>query len=369
MHIDSPESTIRFSHSGLEEFSARVFEQTGFSPQAAARSAQMLVRADLRAVDSHGVARLSGYVRLLEAGRINPRPSFSWKSRFPALWHLDADRAIGFESANAAMAKAVEVASGLGMAAVAVSDSNHFGIAGQYALMAAQAGMVGIAMTNASPLVAPTHSTERLLGTNPVAVAFPAPPGCKPFVLDMATTTAANGKLEILQRKKESAPHGWIQDDAGNPVSDPHALKKGGALLPLGGTPDAGSHKGYGLGAVVDLLSGVLSGANFGPWVPPFVSFLPLLDPLVGKGLGHFFLCFRVDGFMSTEDFARRMEIWGNRFRGAAALPGRQVQVPGDPEWEAEAERSSHGIPLLLPVIEDLKTLSSRVNIPVPVPC
>src|SRR5690606_27563224 len=133
--------------------------------------------------------------------------------------------------------------------------------------------MIGFAFTNASPLVAPTFGTERLLGTNPVAVAIPAGEE-PPFVLDMATTTAANGKLEILSRKNLDAPLGWIQDKNGNPSVKTDETKNGGALLPLGSDREHGSHKGYGLGAMVDIFSGVLSGANFGPWVPPFVSFL-----------------------------------------------------------------------------------------------
>jgi LDH2 family malate/lactate/ureidoglycolate dehydrogenase len=145
---------------------------------------------------------------------------------------------------------------------------------GQYALMAAEENMIGMAMTNASPLVAPTFSKDKMLGTNPIAIAIPSKIS-RPFVLDMATTTAANGKLEILQRKNSLAPEGWIQKKDGSLTSNPNELKEGGALRPLGSFPDLGSHKGYGLGASVDILSGVLSGANFGPWVPPFVSFLP----------------------------------------------------------------------------------------------
>jgi LDH2 family malate/lactate/ureidoglycolate dehydrogenase len=148
--------------------------------------------------------------------------------------------------------------------------------------------MIGIAMTNASPLVAPTFSVERLLGTNPIAVAIPAG-NEPPFVADFATTTAANGKLEILQRKNIDAPYGWIQKRNGEPSNNPNELKDGGALVPLGSDREHGSHKGFCLGAWVDIFSAVLSGANYGPWVPPFVAFLsPPSDP-VGEGIGHFF--------------------------------------------------------------------------------
>ena len=154
--------------------------------------------------------------------------------------------------------------------------------------MPLEENMIGIAMTNASPLVAPTFSLERLLGTNPIAVAIPAGEQ-PPFVADFATTTAANGKLEILQRKGEDAPLGWIQDENGAVTQNAHAVKAGGALLPLGGDRERGSHKGYCLGAIVDIFSAVLSGANYGPWVPPFVSFLPLAPDPVGKRDRPFF--------------------------------------------------------------------------------
>jgi L-2-hydroxycarboxylate dehydrogenase (NAD+) len=170
-----------------------------------------------------------------------------------------------------------------------VQHSNHFGIAAVHAMKALEQDMIGMAMTNASALVAPTFSKERLLGTNPICVAVPG--GEEPaFVADMATTTAANGKLEILQRKQQDTPEGWIQDADGHSTIDAHALKKGGALLPLGGDREHGSHKGYALGAIVDIFSAVLSGANYGPWVPPFPAYVPLPPDPPGKGIGHFFV-------------------------------------------------------------------------------
>jgi LDH2 family malate/lactate/ureidoglycolate dehydrogenase len=177
---------------------------------------------------------------------------------------------------NIAIEKARQVGSGW----VSVQNSNHFGIAGHHAMMALPHDMIGIAMTNASALVSPTFSKERMLGTNPIAVAVPAGEQ-PPFVADFATTTAANGKLEILQRKNMAVPSGWAQDEHGNETNDAQALKKGGALLPLGGDREHSSHKGFMLGSIVDIFSGVLSGANFGPWVPPFPAYVPMPENMV----------------------------------------------------------------------------------------
>jgi LDH2 family malate/lactate/ureidoglycolate dehydrogenase len=246
---------------------------------------------------------------------------------------------------------------------VSVKHSNHYGIAGYHAMMALDHDMIGISLTNASPLVSPTFSKERLLGTNPIAVAIPAK-NQPAFVADMATTTAANGKLEILQRKEMDAPLGWVQDKDGNQTTDANGVKKGGALLPLGGDREHGSHKGYALGAIVDIFSAVLSGANYGPWVPPFVAFLEPDPNPVGEGLGHFFGAMRVDAFRPADDFKSHMDNWIDRFRQAKPTAGNEkVLIPGDPERELEAERRVSGIPLLKPVEEDLRSLGERFEV------
>ncbi|HMG67584.1 MAG TPA: Ldh family oxidoreductase, partial [Chitinophagaceae bacterium] len=232
-----------------------------------------------------------------------------------------------------------------------------------HAMMALEYDMIGIAFTNASPLVAPTFSIERLLGTNPICVAIPA--GEEPaFVADMATTTAANGKLEMLQRKNGVAPLGWIQDKKGNPSTNPHELKAGGALLPLGGDKEHGSHKGYALGAIVDIFSAVLSGANYGPWVPPFPAYVPMPNEQPGKGIGHFFGAMRIDAFRPADEFKMHMDKWINRFRSAKTIEGQPaVVIPGDPERVMETLRMKNGIPLLKPVVEDLKFLAEKFQI------
>jgi LDH2 family malate/lactate/ureidoglycolate dehydrogenase len=180
----------------------------------------------------------------------------------------------------------------------------------------------------------------------------------------MATTTAANGKLEILQRKGEDAPTGWIQDGDGHPTTDAHGVRKGGALLPLGGDREHGSHKGYILGSIVDIFSAVLSGANYGPWVPPFVAFLDPHPNPVGDGIGHFFGAMRIDGFRPAEEFKKHMDQWIERFRTSQTVEGHEkVLIPGDPEREMERERMKNGIPLLDSVVRDLEEVAVHYGI------
>ena len=347
----------------LKSFVEAVFTTMGCPEADAAMASAALVSADLRGIDSHGVARLSGYVRLWEAGRINANPTISIVHQTQSTAVVDGDAGLGLVVAPRAMRIAIEKAHAVGTGWVSVRSSNHFGIAAHHAMMALEHGMTGIAMTNASALVAPTFSTERMLGTNPVCYAIPAGEE-PPFVADFATTTAANGKLEILQRKGLSTPDGWLQDAQGRSVNDAHALKQGGALLPLGGDRDHGSHKGYALGSVVDILSGVFSGANYGPWVPPFPAYVPMPENQPGKGLGHFLGAMRVDAFRPEEEFRTDMDRWIRRFREARPVDGCDaVLIPGDPERICEMERSVHGIPLLPVVLDDLRTTGAKFGI------
>ena len=352
-----------FSYSLLWQFTFEIFQKMGCPEDQARQAADALLSADLRGIDSHGVARLSGYVRLWEAKRINARPDTRIVHESPSTAVVDGDSGLGLVIATRAMEIAIEKAKQCGTGWVAVKNSNHFGIAAYHAMKALHHDMIGMAMTNASPLVAPTYSVERLLGTNPICVAIPADLQ-PPFVADFATTTAANGKLEILQRKNKKAPLGWIQDKDGQPSMNPNELKAGGALVPLGSDPEHGSHKGFCLGAWVDIFSGVLSGANYGPWVPPFVSFLtPPADP-VGDGIGHFLGAMRVDAFRPAGEFKSHMDQWISRFREAKTVAGQErVIIPGDPERAFEEQRSEAGIPLNAKVVEDLRALGTKLGI------
>ncbi|MBN2743776.1 LDH2 family malate/lactate/ureidoglycolate dehydrogenase [Breznakibacter xylanolyticus] len=352
-----------YTASQLETFTRNIFIKMGSTAQDAETAAKVLISADLRGVDSHGVARLSGYVRLWEKERLNATPQVKIIHETPSTAVVDGDLGAGLVVAPKAMAIAIEKARTAGSGWVAVQNSNHFGIAGYHSMMALDHDMIGFAMTNASPLVAPTFSKSKFLGTNPISVAIPAG-NQPPLVIDMATTSVANGKLEVLQRKNMSMPEGWAQDENGNPTTDAAILKKGGAMLPLGSDRTHGSHKGYCLSSWVDIFSAVLSGANYGPWVPPFVAYIDPISESVGKGIGHFVGAWRVDAFRPADEFKHHMDNWIETFRKAVPVDGEEkVLIPGDPEREITAQRLKDGIDLLQPVVEDLMALGQKMGV------
>ena len=355
-----------FSHESLKDFCKATFLKIGCSEDHAELATDVLLSADLRGVDSHGVVRLAGYVRLWEVGRINTDPDIKIVHETPSTASVDVDKGLGLIVAPLVMKMAIEKAKAVGSGWISVKNSSHFGIAGYHAMMALEHDMVGIAMTNASPHVAPTFGGERLLGTNPIAVAIPADKE-PPFVADFATTPVAYGKIVGMQRKGEALPVGWVQDATGKPTTDAFATHEGGALLPLGSDREHGSHKGYCLGAIVDIFSAVLSGANYGPWVPPFPAYLPLPETSVGEGIGHFFGAFRVDAFRPAEEFKSHMDTWIRRFRDAKPAEGHdRVYIPGDPEREMIEKRKKEGISIMDSVVEELKELADKYGIRFP---
>ncbi len=352
-----------FTYNQLFTFTVEVFNKMGCPRTASLIAAAVLLSADARGIDSHGISRLSGYVRLWEAGRINPTPDIKIIHETPSTATIDGDAGLGLVVAPFAMQTAISKAKEVGTGWVCVRNSNHFGIAGYHAEMALKHNMIGIAMTNASAIVAPTFSIEKMLGTNPIAMAVPADKQ-PPFIADFATTTASNGKLEILQRKGENTPLGWVQDEDGNASTDANALKTGGALLPLGSDREHSSHKGYALGSMVDILTGVLSGASYGPWAPPFPAYIPMPQGAPGKGLGHFFGAMRIDAFRPAAEFKQQMDNWIERFRNAKPAAGYdRVLIPGDPERETEAVRLKEGIPLFDSVVKELKEIGDKMGV------
>ncbi|MBI3142310.1 MAG: Ldh family oxidoreductase [Bacteroidetes bacterium] len=355
--------TNKIQSSDLERFIRQVFYSLGFNDAESESGARVLTLADLRGVESHGVARLGGYVRLVDAGKIKPNANPYVERQSYGTATLNADSGLGLHMAGKAMHLAMELAQLHGSGWVSVCNSSHFGIAYSHITHALERGMMALALTNASPLVAPAGGKERLLGTNPICLGIPAGQ-YPPFVLDMATTVVANGKLEVAARKGVNIPLGYAQDAEGNPSTDPTILTQGGSMVPLGGSLAHSSYKGYGLGAAVDILSGVLSGANYGPWVPPFVPFLGNITEKQGDGIGHFVGAWQIDGFMDPQLFAQRMDTWIQRFSQSVPAAGvDRVYVPGQLENMTHAKRLETGIPIGISVWESLAALDSRFGI------
>jgi LDH2 family malate/lactate/ureidoglycolate dehydrogenase len=348
----------------LRGFCAGVFRSLGVPEADAATAADVLSCADRRGIDSHGVARLAGYVEMLAAGRINPRASPRVVRETASTATLDGDNGLGLVIGPRANALAMEKAAAAGTGWVAVCHTNHYGIAGYYPLQALERDMIGWSMTNASKGVAPLWGALPMLGTNPIAIAFP---GLEepPIVLDMATSAVAYGKIEIAQRKGERIPEGWAIDREGRPTTDPGAMIARGALLPLGVDREHGGHKGYGLALAVDVLSAVLSGANWGPFTPPFVLREEAPTRSVGKGIGHFFGAMRIDAFRDPWEFKAQIDDLVRTLRATPAAPGTPGPlIPGDPEREAERERAHTGIPLLPAVVDELRAVSRLTGVP-----
>lgn len=348
----------------LREFSTRVFRHFEVPEEDARLAADVLARADLRGIDSHGVGRLHTYFDMLDQGRINPRPALKILRESPSTATVDGDNGLGLVVGPRANEIAMDKADEVGTGWVSVSNTNHYGIAGWYVLEALKRDQIGWSMTNTTKLVQPLWGGERRLGTNPIAIAFPGAEE-PPMVIDLATSAVAYGKIEIARRRGEPIPSGWAIDADGKDTTDPQAMIDGGALTPLGSFRDMGGHKGYALAAMVDVLCCVLSGANWGPWAPPFALRQEIPERSVGKGIGHFFGAMRIDAFIDPDEFKRQIDDWIRTMRATKPQPGTDGPlIPGDPEREAEEERSRDGVPLVLPLVEELRDISRRTGIP-----
>jgi LDH2 family malate/lactate/ureidoglycolate dehydrogenase len=349
----------------LREFVIQVFSRLRVPDADADQAADILIAADRRGIDSHGVARLKAYCDLLAAGKVQPRATVRVLRETPSTAAVDGGNGLGLVVGPKANAIAIEKAIAAGSAWVTVRNSTHFGIAGYYAMKAADRGLIGWSMTNASRVVVPPGGAERMLGTNPIAVAFPAGNHEPPVVIDFATSAVAFGKIQVAMRTGKPLPEGWIVDSDGRQATDPRTLSAGGAMLPLGGNVEHGGHKGYCLGALVDLLCGVLGGANWGPFVPPFLAHHEAPERFVGAGIGHIFAAIRVDAFIEPAEYRSQIDDWVRTFHATRAAAGSAgVLVPGDPERRAEAEREKTGIPLLPAVVADLQAVAERVGVP-----
>jgi LDH2 family malate/lactate/ureidoglycolate dehydrogenase len=344
---------------GLRTFVATVLEKVGVPAEDAATVADVLVAADLRGVESHGVARLeSYYVSRIRAGQLDPHPELKTVRETTTSVLTDAGNGLGHPAGKRTMERVLDKAAQNGAAFGAVRNSNHFGIAGYYAMLALDRDMIGIASTNSVRYGAPTFGRDIMLGTNPLAFAIPAK--TEPaFVLDFATTTVPKGKLEVYNRKGKQLNPGWAIDANGHETLDPQVALKG-ALLPLGGYGvDNGGHKGYGLGLLVDILCGVLSGGAFGNDLPS-----PSDGPLPGK-ISHFFAAFKIDGFRDPEQFKADMDTELRAFKDSAKAPGHErIYVAGEIEHEKTLYNREHGVPVHVKVWDGLEKLAADLGLP-----
>jgi len=337
----------------------------GMRADCVAAAAEVMTETDLRGVDSHGITMLLRYDEARRLGAFNWAPDIRVEQETPATALIDADRSLGHAPALRAIDLAIDKARALGVGAVAVRNSDHFGAAGAYALRAARQGLIGIATTNASvPAVVPTRSTVPLFSTNPIAFAAPAATR-RPFVLDMATSTVAVGKVNVAWLNDRPLPAGWVVDEAGRPVTDA-ALGRDyiykrleGGLTPLGGAEETGGYKGYGLCAMVEILSAVLAGATAMPLHPGGTH------TKAHRDVGHFFIALDPGAFRPRAAFLAEMDAFIDALHNApAADPARPVLVPGDPEWAHYDDRAALGVPLPLKLVEALRELARAANAP-----
>lgn len=353
-----------FDIEALKAFTRAVFVHLGVPEEDAAEAAAVLAFADLRGIDSHGVARLRTYYDMLTLGRINPVAEVTITRESASTATVDGGNGLGLVVGPRANRIAMDKADQAGTGWVSVRNTNHYGAAGYYSIEALARDQIGWSMTNTTKLVAPLWGAERMLGTNPISIAFPGKDE-PPIVIDMATCAAAYGKVEIAIRKGEPVPEGWVIDKHGNPTTDPQAMVDGGAIVPLGSDRDRSAHKGYCLAVMVDVLCCVLSGANWGPWAPPFALRQEIPGRSVGKGIGHFFGAMRIDAFIDPDEFKRQIDDYVRTFRATRPAPGTQGPlIPGDPEREFEAIRAREGVPVLEAVVSDLMEISRATGIP-----
>ena len=349
-----------FDSIDLHRLARSVLEGCGMGSEDSDIAANVLIYADLRGIDSHGVAHLSAhqsYVPGLKNGNINPNPDVRAVNDSPTIALVDGDGGLGPVVGHRAMEIAIEKAQASGVGLVGVSNSHHYGSAGYYAEMALPHDMVGISMTQASPAVLPTFGVKRKLGTNAISFAIPAGEE-PPYVLDMATSAVAVGKLELARRKSEPIPLGWAMDSEGRDTTDPNDYWNGGALVPLGSMPELSSHKGYGLGMLVDILSGVLTGVGFGANMSR-----------EKRVVGHFVGAFRVDGFQPVAEFKSMMDEMIRDMKSTPSIGEDQsVLIPGQIEYEIRMDRLGNGIPLHSEVVEALQEYAKELAIEFPMP-
>ena len=354
-----PEDQVRVSEENLRKTVESVFSKMGLSDSDARLGADVLVKADMRGVDTHGVSNmLRSYVTGYASGELNPHPNWNITRETPSTANIDGDGGLGIIVTPKAMDIAIEKAKDVGMGVVTIHNSRHLGMASYHALKAVENDMIGMCMTSCPPSVLPTFGAEPVLGTNPIAIAAPAEKEA-PFVFDAAMSAVAANKLGLARRNGTQLLGGWVADHEGRPIMEevepPVPGYEGSAssyLLPLVGTREVGSHKGYGMMCLVDILGGILTGGGYGmnPGRPNF---------------GHYVAAYNIEAFMDTKEFKTTMDEWINMLNSSRPAPGHdRVMYPGQPEHEANIERSENGIPLHHEVIDWFKDICGELSIP-----
>ncbi len=349
----------------LKEFCANVLKKLQVPQDEAQITAEVLVSADLRGIESHGVSRLPRYAKRLMNGWMRSKAKMVIKRETPISISIDAQNSIGQVVAYRTMERCIQKAKKSYICFASVANSNHFGIAGYYAMMALQHNLIGICMSNAWPLVVPTFGITPILGTNPIAIAVPSLKE-KPFVLDMASSVVPIGKMEVYKRHKKAVPVGWAIDEKGNPAIDTETVMRcvyksnKGGLLPLGGLVETAGYKGYGLAMLIDILSGILPAASFGPHVGSPEDPRP-------SNIGHFIGVIDVNAFTPVDKFKERMDGLIHAVKESAKADGQnRIFIHGEKEFELEDEYKKKGIPLYYKVWENLENLADQVGVEFP---
>ncbi|KAL6049800.1 malate dehydrogenase [Balamuthia mandrillaris] len=348
----------------LKAYVRRCMLAVGCSQDKADTVAEILVEADVRGVHSHGLNRLEMYVYELQQGEADAKAMPEIVQETASTACVDGHNGVGMYVAKFCMELAIKKAKQSGIGWVVTRGSNHYGIAGYYAMMASKQNMIGMSFTNTSPLVFPTRAAKAALGTNPIAVAAPTKDPEDPFVLDMATSGVAIGKVEWKDREQKSVPMGWGVNAQGIPTTDPKKILDGGGLMPVGGPEETAGYKGYGLAMMVELFCGVLAGSEFGVNIPPWRQ---------GRGkaanLGQCFVCLDPSVFGDANAFLDRSSALMQQMRQLPAVQkDRPVLAPGDPEKATQKEYEREGIAFHQNLIDALQALAKRLNVaPLPI--
>ena len=342
---------VRVNPDAMQASVEDILRALGLPADDAKQSADVLLYADMRGIDSHGVSNmLRSYVAGLQEGPINPPPKWSIVREAAAVCTIDSDRAHGGVIGPEAMRIAIERAEQFGIGAVTVASGGHFGAAAYHAAMALEHDMVGVAMTAGGVAMAPTGGASALVGLNPIAIAAPALTE-PPFIFDASMSSVAGNKIRLAQRMERGTLPGWIAGPDGAPIMDEQEIPEGFLMLPLGGTREIGSHKGYGLAVMVEILTTVLAGQGAGQQRR--------------GGQAHHFLAYKIDAFTDLDVFKQDMDDYLRALRESPTAPGEErVYYAGLPEHEEEIQRREKGIPYHPEVVDWFEQVSKELEIP-----